>query len=218
MLTNLFSSFDPSTKSFLQINWISMFTALIILPNKFWVSSSRMTLIKKIFKYKMIQEMSNIVKNKQIKMIMMSTFLLILINNIMGLTPYTFTATSHLVTSLSLALPLWIMLMLYGWMNSTNKMFAHLLPSGTPAVLMPFMILIETISNIIRPISLSVRLMANMIAGHLLMTLLGNLNSINIMPMIIIIQMMLLSFEMAISIIQAYVFTILGTLYSSEIP
>nr|WOW98974.1 ATP synthase F0 subunit 6 [Cixiidae sp.] len=218
MLTNLFSSFDPSTKSLLQMNWISMITALIILPKKFWVKSSRMTLIKKIFKNKMLEEMSNITKNQQIKMIMVSTFMFIIINNIMGLTPYTFTATSHLVVSLSLSLPMWLMLMIYGWTKSTNLMFAHLVPSGTPAILMPFMILIETISNFIRPISLSVRLMANMIAGHLLMTLLGNINSIKIMPLIMIIQMILLTFEMAISMIQAYVFTILGTLYSSEIP
>nr|UBS93995.1 ATP synthase F0 subunit 6 [Iolania perkinsi] len=218
MLTNLFSSFDPSTKSLFQMNWISMISAMMILPNKFWVSNSRTTMTSKMIKMKMNEEMSNIIKNKQIKMILMSTFTFILINNIMGLSPYTFTSTSHLPTALSLAMPLWIMLMLYGWTKSTNKMFAHLIPSGTPMLLMPFMILIETISNIMRPISLSVRLMANMIAGHLLMTLLGNLNSIKTINFILIIQMSLMTFEMAISMIQAYVFMILGTLYSSEIP
>nr|UBS94008.1 ATP synthase F0 subunit 6 [Oliarus cf. filicicola HI01081] len=218
MLTNLFSSFDPSTNYLIQMNWISMITALLILPTKFWNNESQSTMIfKKIFTY-MNKEMSNITMNKQMKILLISTFMFILLNNLLGITPYTFTSTSHLVNSMTLALPLWMMLMMQGWMKSTNIMFAHLIPSGTPPILMPFMIVIETISNLIRPISLSVRLTANMIAGHLLMTLLGEINSIKTLPLILILQMILMTFETAISIIQAYVFTILSTLYSSEIP
>lgn len=218
MLTNLFSSFDPSTNSLIQINWIRIITATIILPKKFWVINSRLTYLKTLIKKKIIEEISNIIKNKQIKIIIIATFILIAVNNIIGLTPYTFTATRHIVTSLAIALPLWIILIIYGWINSTNLIFAHLLPSGTPPLLIPFIIIIETIRNLIRPISLSVRLIANIIAGHLIITLLGNINSITIIPIIIIIQIILISFELAISLIQAYVFTILRTLYSSEIP
>jgi len=97
-------------------------------------------------------------------------------------------------------------------------MFAHLLPSGTPSILIPFIIIIETIRNIIRPIALAVRLSANIIAGHLLITLLGNLNNTNTLPALILIQASLITFELAISFIQAYVFIILATLYSTEIP
>nr|AWX92096.1 ATP synthase F0 subunit 6 [Ugyops sp. APL-2018] len=216
MTSNLFSSFDPSIKPMIQMNWISMMTATMLLPNKFWTKESRMTMIKNLIKKMMKNEMKPN-KNKQMNNLLLASFMLILTNNMMGLTPYTFTSTSHLVVSLSMAMPMWITLMLYGWKNKTNKMFASLLPSGTPTMLMPFMILIETISNLIRPISLSVRLTANMIAGHLLMTLLGNMTQMKTLFMVMTMQMMLMLFEMAVSIIQAYVFTILSTLYSSEI-
>nr|WOW99000.1 ATP synthase F0 subunit 6 [Oecleopsis sp.] len=218
MMSNLFSSFDPSTSSLVQLNWMSMLTAMLIMPTKFWNLNSQSTMLLKKTTEFIMKEMNNITKNKQIKLLMMSMFMFILINNIMGITPYTFTATSHLVISLALSLPMWIMLMMHGWIKFTNYMFSHLLPSGTPMLLMPFMIMIETISNLIRPISLSVRLTANMIAGHLLMTLLGEINSLKTIPLIFIMKMILMMFETAISIIQAYVFTILSTLYSSEIP
>jgi F-type H+-transporting ATPase subunit a len=93
-------------------------------------------------------------------------------------------------------------------------------PQGTPSVLMPFIVLIETIRNIIRPGTLAVRLSANIIAGHLLLTLLGNTgNSISsfIISILILTQLLLLSLESAVAIIQSYVFTILRTLYSREI-
>lgn len=99
-------------------------------------------------------------------------------------------------------------------------MFAHLVPQGTPPVLIPFIVLIETIRNVIRPGTLAVRLSANMIAGHLLLTLLGNTGnslSIIIVSVLIIAQLLLLTLETAVAIIQAYVFTILRTLYSREI-
>lgn len=99
-------------------------------------------------------------------------------------------------------------------------MFAHLVPQGTPSVLIPFIVLIETISNVIRPGTLAVRLSANIIAGHLLLTLLGNTgNSIStiLVSILIFTQLLLLILESAVAIIQAYVFTILSTLYSREI-
>jgi F-type H+-transporting ATPase subunit a len=93
-------------------------------------------------------------------------------------------------------------------------------PQGTPGVLIPFIVLIETISNVIRPGTLAVRLSANIIAGHLLLTLLGNtgnhLSSI-LLSVLIFTQLLLLTLETAVAIIQSYVFTILSTLYSREI-
>lgn len=110
--------------------------------------------------------------------------------------------------------------MIFGWINNTKHIFAHLVPQGTPPVLMPFIVLIETISNVIRPGTLAVRLSANIIAGHLLLTLLGNTgNSLStiLVSLLIVTQLLLLILESAVAIIQAYVFTILSTLYSSEI-
>nr|YP_009987574.1 ATP synthase F0 subunit 6 [Tropidocephala brunnipennis]QBZ38047.1 ATP synthase F0 subunit 6 [Tropidocephala brunnipennis] len=218
MMTNLFSSFDPSTTLNMQINWIALASPLLILPNKLWIQESRNSMIKKLFLYKINEEMTFIYKNKQILILMKSMFMYILIMNLMGLIPYMFTPTSHLSISMSLALPMWLSMILYSWINSTNLMFTHLLPTNTPMLIAPFMIVVESLSNLIRPISLSVRLSANMIAGHLLMTLLGNINQINLIPTIMLLQMILLMFEMAVSLIQAYVFSILMTMYSSEIP
>jgi len=99
-------------------------------------------------------------------------------------------------------------------------MFAHLVPQGTPRILIPFIVIIETIRNIIRPGTLAVRLSANIIAGHLLLTLLGNTgNSLSaiLISFLIITQLLLLMLESAVAIIQSYVFTILRTLYSREI-
>lgn len=91
---------------------------------------------------------------------------------------------------------------------------------GTPSFLMPIIVIIETISNIIRPITLSIRLAANIVAGHLLLTLLGSqgpdLNTLNLLLLIISIILLLL-LEVAVACIQSYVFTILSSLYLNEL-
>jgi len=95
-----------------------------------------------------------------------------------------------------------------------------LVPQGTPAILIPFIVCIETIRNVIRPGTLAVRLTANIIAGHLLLTLLGNtgpgITSI-IIRVLLITQILLLILESAVAIIQSYVFAVLRTLYSREV-
>nr|QWS05462.1 ATP synthase F0 subunit 6 [Zecheuna tonkinensis] len=217
MMASLFSSFDPSSKMF-QMNWMMMISPMIMLPMKFWMKKSRWTKMKKKLEKKISMEIMNNTKHKEMLMMSMSMFYIIMINNMMGLFPYNFTSTSHPSISISLALPMWMMLMMYGWMKFTKSMLIHLLPTGTPNMIMPMMIIIEITGNIIRPMSLSIRLTANMIAGHLMMTLLGNMNQINKIIFILPIQMGLMSFETAISIIQAYVFMTLISLYSSEIP
>jgi len=93
-------------------------------------------------------------------------------------------------------------------------------PQGTPAVLIPFIVCIETIRNIIRPGTLAVRLTANIIAGHLLLTLLGNTGpsiSYLLVTFLLIAQIALLILESAVAIIQSYVFAVLRTLYSREV-
>nr|YP_009485634.1 ATP synthase F0 subunit 6 [Tapeinus singularis]AVZ00770.1 ATP synthase F0 subunit 6 [Tapeinus singularis] len=222
MMTSLFSTFDPATTTNSSLNWMSTFIGFILIPSMFWMTPSRYTSLIKMIYMKLHQEFKMLLgKNTQgMTIIFISLFMFILTNNMMGLLPYIFTSSSHLVYTMSLALPMWMSLMIFGWINHTQHMFAHLIPEGSPPALMPFMVCIETISNIIRPGSLAVRLTANMIAGHLLMCLLGNnimnMNEI-IIPMIMIIQIMLMLFETAVSLIQAYVFSILSTLYTSEV-
>nr|AFP16901.1 ATP synthase F0 subunit 6 [Peploptera acromialis] len=223
MMTNLFSSFDPSTNLGTNFNWISTILGIIIVPSLFWLIPSRASLMWMKIISTLHKEFKILINNKKSQgstLILVTLFTIILFNNFMGLFPYIFTATSHMVLTLTLALPMWLAFMLYGWINNTTHMLAHLVPQGTPAVLMPFMVCIETISNIIRPGTLAIRLSANMIAGHLLMTLLGNTGSslsLFMINFLIITQILLLVLESAVSIIQSYVFAVLTTLYSSEV-
>nr|ASY98505.1 ATP synthase F0 subunit 6 [Acromantis hesione] len=224
-MTNLFSVFDPSSNIMnLSINWMSTFIGLMLIPTSLWLIPSRSTILWNLIINKLHEEFKLLIGKKTINkgstFIFISIFSIILYNNFMGLFPYIFTSTSHMVMTLSLALPLWLSFMLFGCINNTKHMFAHLVPQGTPGALMPFMVCIETISNIIRPGTLAIRLAANMIAGHLLMTLLGNTGStmmMSLLPLLIITQILLLTLESAVAIIQSYVFAVLSTLYSSEV-
>nr|WFP43296.1 ATP synthase F0 subunit 6 [Chloracris brunneri] len=225
MSMSLFSVFDPSTNfmySSLPMNWISTFLGFSLIPLMFWFIPSRMNIIWTMINLILNNEFNLLIgkNNKGSTSILIPLFAFILLNNVLGLFPYIFTSTSHLTMTLSLALPLWLSFMLYGWIQNTKHMFAHLMPQGTPATLMPFMVCIESISNIIRPMTLAIRLAANMIAGHLLLTLLGNTGPLlTWLPtsLLIITQMALLMLEAAVAIIQAYVFTLLTTLYAGEV-
>nr|YP_010271096.1 ATP synthase F0 subunit 6 [Neptis obscurior]UJY98866.1 ATP synthase F0 subunit 6 [Neptis obscurior] len=224
MMNNLFSIFDPSTNLFnLSINWISTLIGLMFIPYSFWLIPNRHFILWNFISNKLHNEFKNLLGPNSLKgstFIFISLFFFILFNNFLGLFPYIFTSTSHLNISLSLSLTLWLSFMIYGWVNNTQHMFIHMIPQGTPTILMPFMVLIETISNIIRPMTLAVRLTANMIAGHLLLTLLSStgINMPNYLVMILIlVQILLLILESAVAMIQSYVITILSTLYSSEI-
>nr|AVE15765.1 ATP synthase F0 subunit 6 [Creobroter sp. JZ-2017] len=225
MMTNLFSVFDPSSNIMnLSINWLSTFIGLMLIPTSMWLIPSRNTMLWNLIINKLHEEFKLLIGKKKINkgstFMFISIFSIILYNNFMGLFPYIFTSSSHMIMTLTLALPLWLSFMLFGWINNTKHMFAHLVPQGTPGMLMPFMVCIETISNIIRPGTLAIRLAANMIAGHLLLTLLGNTGStmlMTLLPMLIITQVLLLTLESAVAIIQSYVFAVLSTLYSSEV-
>nr|YP_010327055.1 ATP synthase F0 subunit 6 [Earias clorana]UNP54318.1 ATP synthase F0 subunit 6 [Earias clorana] len=224
MMSNLFSIFDPSTNLFnLSLNWISTFLGILFIPYSFWLIPNRHYYLWNFILNKLHMEFKMLLKNNYFQgstFIFISMFSFILFNNFLGLFPYIFTSTSHLTLSLSISLPLWLSFMLYGWINNSQHMFIHMIPQGTPSILMPFMVLIETISNIIRPGTLAVRLTANMIAGHLLMTLLSGTGSNlpnYLIIFLIIIQILLLILESAVAIIQSYVIAILSTLYSSEV-
>nr|AYR05348.1 ATP synthase F0 subunit 6 [Coleoptera sp. ACP-2013] len=222
MMMNLFSSFDPSSNFNMSLNWFSSFLGLFIIPPMFWFLPSRFM----FFYFNIInilhKEFKILMNNPKMigsTLIFIVLFMIIMFNNFLGLIPYIFTSTSHLVLTLSLALPLWLTFMIYGWLTNTIHMLAHLVPQGTPPILMMFMVCIETISNMIRPGTLAIRLSANMIAGHLLMTLLGNtgpMMSMYLINLLLIIQLLLITLETAVALIQSYVFAILSTLYSSE--
>nr|UQJ75200.1 ATP synthase F0 subunit 6 [Kalotermes flavicollis]URH16480.1 ATP synthase F0 subunit 6 [Kalotermes flavicollis] len=225
MMSNLFSVFDPSTSTMnLSLNWLSTPLGTLFIPISLWLIPSRHTVMWNLLTTKLHSEFKTLLGNKESSkgstFLFVSLFSLILFNNFLGLFPHIFTSTSHLTMTLTMALPLWMSFMMFGWIKNTNHMFEHLVPQGTPTVLMPFMVCIETISNIIRPGTLAVRLTANMIAGHLLLTLLGNNGpsmSYSLLSLLIVAQILLLILESAVAIIQSYVFAVLSTLYSSEV-
>lgn len=224
MITNLFSIFDPSTKIIFNfsLNWISLLIFLIIIPNIFWLIPNNINLIYTKLLNILFNEFKIIIKkkNNNFNLIFISLFIFIIINNFIGLFPYIFTGTRHLSINLTLSIPIWLSIIIYGWINTTNNIFIHLVPQGTPNLLIPFIILIESIRNLIRPITLTIRLTANIIAGHLLLTLLGNLGPkliIIFLPLLLIVQIVLLTLESAVAIIQSYVFSVLITLYVREI-
>lgn len=223
MIANLFSIFDPSSILTLPLNWLAVFVGLFALPWGFWIRTNRAAKFFTLVSDQLHREFKTLVGVGGAQghtLIFISLFLFILFNNFFGLAPYVFTASSHLAMTLALAFPLWLAFILYGWLNHTTHMLAHLVPLGTPPVLIPFMVLIETVSNVIRPGTLAVRLAANIIAGHLLLVLLGNQGpslSSSLLRILLVTQILLLTLESAVAIIQSYVFAVLATLYSREV-
>nr|QLY89559.1 ATP synthase F0 subunit 6 [Physa fontinalis] len=142
--------------------------------------------------------------------------------NLIGLTPFTFGLSSSLWFSSGLALSLWGYLIFSGMLYNPKKFLGHFLPSGTPVILSPFLILIETISVLIRPLTLTVRLIANISAGHIVLALVANCLSVCNMSLSTTLMLFLSVgynfFEVFVCFIQAYIFTLLITLYSNEHP
>jgi F-type H+-transporting ATPase subunit a len=223
-MNNLFSIFDPNVLWInLGINWVSRVIIIFWLPGLFWVRKSQGLLM-------LISSLKTLSREYKLNFSPVITpghthwairlFLMILLNNLGGLTPYTFTASRHLSFSISLALVRWIGYFIYRVFMRPGRFLAHLVPVGTPYILMPFMVLIELVRNLIRPITLSVRLAANLVAGHLLITLIRS-PATSRRPLVLTLLMtglvLLIVLESAVAFIQAYVFRILSTLYLSEV-
>nr|QIC54409.1 ATP synthase F0 subunit 6 [Stygobromus tenuis potomacus] len=220
MMTNLFSIFDPSSSTLFSNNWVSLLSVLIFYPLTFWLIPSRIKVpFKNMINYVYTEFKPLSFKAPFVLALTLTIFTVILFNNLLGLLPFIFTASSHLVFTVTLALPGWLAIMFFSLINNMSSFLAHLVPQGTPNILMPFMVLIETISNLIRPITLAVRLTANMIAGHLLIVLLSSASSFTPflgLPFLELAQLALASLELAVAFIQAYVFSVLITLYIAE--
>nr|AAM08974.1 ATPase subunit 6 [Arapaima gigas]AAM08982.1 ATPase subunit 6 [Arapaima gigas]AAM08986.1 ATPase subunit 6 [Arapaima gigas]AAM08990.1 ATPase subunit 6 [Arapaima gigas]AAM08994.1 ATPase subunit 6 [Arapaima gigas] len=155
--------------------------------------------------------------------LLLASLLIFLITlNLLGILPYTFTPTTQLSMNMGLAIPLWLATVLIGARYQPNHTLAHLLPVGTPGLLIPILIMIETISLFIRPIALGVRLTANLTAGHLLIQLISTaaFHLLFIMPSVSLLTttllLLLTILELAVAIIQAYVFVLLVSLYLQE--
>nr|YP_009772669.1 ATP synthase F0 subunit 6 [Gymnocypris waddellii]ANK78533.1 ATPase subunit 6 [Gymnocypris waddellii]QIZ11217.1 ATP synthase F0 subunit 6 [Gymnocypris waddellii] len=155
-------------------------------------------------------------------LLLASLMIFLVTMNMMGLLPYTFTPTTQLSLNMGLAVPLWLATVIIGMRNQPTVALGHLLPEGTPILLIPVLIIIETISLFIRPLALGVRLTANLTAGHLLIQLIATAVFV-LLPMMPTVAMLtaavlllLTLLEIAVAMIQAYVFVLLLTLYLQE--
>lgn len=221
MITNLFSVFDPSS-SFLSLNWIISIIIISIISVPIWKTGhSHSKTLKKILNI-FYKEITFTLKKreKRVTRIVILIFLIILLINFLALYPQIFSITSHLTITLPLSLISWLAIVTFGWIKNTNHILAHLVPQGTPGALISFIVIIEITRNLIRPITLCVRLTANLIAGHLLISLLGN-SLISISSILAVLRsftpLILTVLESAVACIQAYVFITLITLYITEV-
>ncbi len=150
-------------------------------------------------------------------------FMFILFGNLLGLIPGAFTYTSHIIVTLGMALTVFVAVTIVGIVKHGLHFFSFFVPSGVPALMMPLMIPIEIISYLSRPVSLSIRLFANMMAGHTMMKVFAGF----VVPLgaatfgigglaPIAMDVALTGFELLVAFLQAYVFTVLTCLYLND--
>nr|YP_009408805.1 ATP synthase F0 subunit 6 [Deroceras reticulatum]ASL05740.1 ATP synthase F0 subunit 6 [Deroceras reticulatum] len=215
MMTDLFSSLDGTSSL-----WSWLISILLIVS--FSVNFSWIWNLSTMF----LTRISTFWKGSQplnpLKLLLSGLMLFLIFNNLIGLTPYVYGVTSSLWFNSSLALILWLLLLVSGFFTSPKQVIAHLAPSGAPMVLIPFLIIIETISILIRPLTLTVRLVANISAGHIVLSLIANVLSSSLpMSSVILLNLIMIGymlFEVFVCFIQAYIFTLLVSLYASEHP
>lgn len=222
MITNLFNIFDPSTSNILNINWISLLLPIIMIPWIYFFKLNRIILIMFNINNIIINDLKKNINNFNFKSLILFILLFIIIYklNILSIFPFIFTPTRHLSISITLALPFWLSLIIKGLIETPIFIFAHLVPINTPLILSPFIVIIETIRTTIRPLTLRIRLTANIVAGHVLISLLSaSLINATLFSSIIstIILYLLIILEISVRIIQRYVFIILLSLYLNEI-
>nr|YP_009938685.1 ATP synthase F0 subunit 6 [Cynoglossus nanhaiensis]AWQ65112.1 ATP synthase subunit-6 [Cynoglossus nanhaiensis]QNV46918.1 ATP synthase F0 subunit 6 [Cynoglossus nanhaiensis] len=225
MALNFFDQFmTPMLVGIPLITIATMMPALIIsAPTSQWMTSRIMTLQSQVITnstYQLFVPLSPKSHTWALLIISLMTFLIII--NLLGLLPYTFTPTTQLSFNMAFAVPAWLATVIIGLRTQPTHAFAHLLPESTPPMLIPVLIIIETISLFIRPLALGVRLTANLTAGHLLIQLISTavFTLMYSMPVIGVLTgtlLVLLSIlEIAVAMIQAYVFVLLLSLYLQE--
>nr|WHE11848.1 ATP synthase F0 subunit 6 [Otus spilocephalus latouchi] len=198
-------------------------TLLLPAPNNRWITNRLSTLQLWLLNTTTKQLLTPLnKKGHKWALILTSLMTMLLMINLLGLLPYTFTPTTQLSMNMALAFPLWMATLLTGLRNQPSTSLGHLLPEGTPTPLIPALILIETTSLLIRPLALGVRLTANLTAGHLLIQLISTavMALLPILPAVsaltAMILLLLTILEVAVAMIQAYVFVLLLTLYLQE--
>lgn len=199
---------------------IIIFPILLIPTSKHLINNRLITIQHNLVLFTLKQIIiTHNTKGRTWSLILISLITFITTTNLLGLLPHSFTPTTQLSINLAIAIPLWAGTVITGLRFKTKSSLAHLLPQGTPTLLIPILVIIETISLAIQPVALAVRLTANITAGHLLMHLIGNatLTLLTISPsatsLVFTLLTLLTILEIAVALIQAYVFTLLVSLY-----
>lgn len=226
MILDIFSLFDPHTSSHLIPIQLLLLSRVALL-GLFRFPIKRRTrrnlpllLLSNTITPQLAQ--TNIKHLGALTPIITCSFITITVVNLLGMAPHTFSLSSHLIFTLSLGLPLWTSIILSSLFSSPYQSVAHFLPEGAPEWLNPFLVLVETVSVIVRPLTLSFRLAANMTAGHVILSLISSyftptlfLLKLTACPLILLITFYSL-FEFAICLIQGYIFCLLLSLYRED--
>nr|YP_009633273.1 ATP synthase F0 subunit 6 [Hoplobatrachus chinensis x Hoplobatrachus rugulosus]AGE11474.1 ATP synthase F0 subunit 6 [Hoplobatrachus rugulosus]QBS54608.1 ATP synthase F0 subunit 6 [Hoplobatrachus chinensis x Hoplobatrachus rugulosus] len=225
MMNNLFDQFASPTLFNIPLITIAILTPwlMVTTPSKM-LATNRPTLFQTWFLKAFTKQIFFPLNTPGHKwaFLLSSLMVFLLSMNLLGLFPYTFTPTTQLSINLALAIPLWLATVLIGLRNQPTASLAHFLPEGTPTPLIPALIIIETISLLIRPLALGVRLTANLTAGHLLIHLISSATLVmlqtspTISALTFTALILLTILEIAVAIIQAYVFVLLLSLYLQE--
>lgn len=153
---------------------------------------------------------------------LLTLFMLIFGLNLFGFFQYTFPTTTHLTITFILSISSWLSVIVYGFIKFKDLLFSMFMPTGAPIILSPLLVIIEIISNLSRPVALGMRLAANLTAGHLLLSILGDFgckillfNSISNLFIIFII-IFIITLEIGVLVIQAYVFCLLLMIYLKD--
>ena len=152
-------------------------------------------------------------------------FIFVLFSNLLGLIPYSYTTTSQIVVTFAMSFVIFLGVTIIALVKHGFHFFSFFVPAGAPKVLVPFLAVIEVISYFMRPVSLSVRLFANMLAGHTMLKVFGGLAVMiasaggaavagSVFPLLAIVG--LTGLEILVAVLQAYVFTILTCMYLND--
>nr|YP_009024208.1 ATP synthase F0 subunit 6 [Prosadenoporus spectaculum]AGL46786.1 ATP synthase F0 subunit 6 [Prosadenoporus spectaculum] len=227
MLSDIFSSFDEQNGNIVGSFFVWFFCVFFFfcLVSVFWVGSTRLNNFFSIFVEYLWGQVSRSLGGgiRGFSFFIVLFFFFLVFCNFLGLVPYVFSSTSHLVITFSVAVPLWMSFLLSSLFWSPIGFFSHFLPSGAPSVLNPFLVLVETVSVCVRPITLSVRLAANMGAGHIVIGLIGTYLVGSIFSsgfcsgfFLYFIETFYFIFEFGICLVQGYIFSLLLVLYPDE--
>jgi len=210
--------------SFTNASFFMLLTAFFII-GFMWVSLHKTKLIPGRFQFvceasfqfieKMIQENTGD-KGRCFMPLIFSLFFFILLGNIFGMVPYAYTFTSQIIVTFSLAIVVFLIVTLVGICRHGVKFLTLFVPKGLPVLLYPLVIFIEVLSYLSRPVTLSVRLFANMMAGHTILKVFAGFSVIlggyfGMAPAVFTI--LLMGFEFLVAILQAYVFAVLTCIY-----